>query len=257
MHQGRTRLLLVLTLLLPACVPMVPPTGVAAIGTPAARVAAESFAAVLDPAGGAPLGAAVAVGPLRALTSAHVARAAFKGGRLRLQRGDGITEADAMVQAISDRIDLALLDLPDGFLTAAAVVEAAPASGEVVRAVGPHRLGRAIAAGRVMQPSASINSSGRGFIARLPVLMGYSGGPVLDHKGRLLGLTTAALDETVGAHLIALLAGVDFAGLVFGEHRRVFVLGIMAAQDESRRLIEAGSPTSAPLTATVVRRQAQ
>ncbi len=261
MHPRHTGLLLVLTLLPPACVPMVPPAREAAIGTPAARVAAESFAAVLDPAGGPPLGAAVAIGPLHALTSAHVARAAAKGGRVRLQCGDGVTEADAVVRAVSGRIDVALLDIPDGFLAPALAAAAAPLAGDTVWAIGPHRLGRAIAAGRVMQPTAFVSGSGGGFTARLPVLMGYSGGPVVDREGHLLGLTTAALDETLGAHLVALLAGVDFAGLAFGEQRRVFVLGIRTARDELRRLtvrlIDANVPTSADLPTTAARRRAQ
>lgn len=255
MHPCRTGLLLVLALLPLACVPMVPPAQRAAVGTPAARVAAESFAAVLDPDGGAPLGAAVAIGPLHALTSAHVAHAAARDGRVRLQRGDGVTEAVAVVRAVSAQVDVALLGTPAGFLTSASTATAAPVSGEPVWAVGPHQLGRAVAAGRVMRSTASVDGSGSGFTARLPVLMGYSGGPVVDREGRLLGLTTVALDETVGAHLVALLAGADLAGLAFGEQRRVFVLGIRTARDEVRRLTDADASISGGLPAAAARRQ--
>jgi hypothetical protein len=253
MRDRRHRLPLVLALLpavLPAAcaVPMVPPPQQAAAGTPAARIAAESFAAVLDPAGGAPLGAAVAFAPRRALTSAHVARAAAaptaadaSGGHVRLQLGDGTTEIVATVLAVSDRIDLALLALPDGSLAPAPAARAAPAAGEPVWAVGPHRLGRAVAAGSVVRPAAAVEGLGAGFVARLPALMGYSGGPVVDRGGRLVGITTAALDEAVGAHLLALLlGGADWAGLAFGDGRRIFVLGLASARAELGRLGHGG-----------------
>jgi S1-C subfamily serine protease len=238
-----------LALLAAACaVPAVPPPRQAAFGMPAARIAAESFAAVLDPAGGAPLGAAVAFAPRRALTSAHVARAAAaptaadaSGGHVRLQLGDGTTEIVATVLAVSDRIDLALLALPDGSLAPAPAARAAPAAGEPVWAVGPHRLGRAVAAGRVVRPAAAVDGLGAGFVARLPALMGYSGGPVVDRSGRLVGITTAALDEALGAHLLALLlGGADWAGLAFGDARRVFVLGLASARAELGRLGHGG-----------------
>jgi S1-C subfamily serine protease len=231
-----------------ACaVPRSPPPREAASRTPAARIAAESFAAVLDPAGGPPFGAAVAVAPLRALTSAHVARAAAAGarGRVRLQRGDGATEAVAAVLAVSDRSDLALLALPEGFLAPAAAAAAPPEVGDPVWAVGPHRLGRAVAAGRVLwtTSAAAPAGGGAGFVARLPALMGYSGGPVVDRGGRLAGITTTALDEAVGAQLLALLAGADLAGLAFGDGRRIFVIGAGAAWAEAGRLA-AGAPSA-------------
>jgi S1-C subfamily serine protease len=215
---------------------------------------------VLDPAGGAPLGAAVAVAPRRALTSAHVARAAAAGGadgaiggRIRLQLGDGSTEVAGKVLAVSERVDLALLELPDGSLTPALAAPAAPAAGEPVWAVGPHRLGRAVAAGSVVRPAAAVDGLGEGFVARLPALMGYSGGPVVDRSGRLVGITTAALDEALGAHLLALLlGGADWAGLAFGDGRRIFVLGLASARAELRRLAapEAGAGGDAAAAAS-------
>jgi hypothetical protein len=88
---------------------------------------------------------------------------------------------------------------------------------------------------------------GAGFVARLPALMGYSGGPVVDRGGRLVGITTAALDEALGAHLLALLlGGADWAGLAFGDGRRIFVLGLASARAELGRLgHDAGSGAAA------------
>src|SRR5690349_18885601 len=117
------RLLPAALLLLPiACAaPPAAPPRQAALGTPAARVAAEGFAAVLDPVDALPIGGAVAIGPRHALTSAHVVCDAITtagDGQIRLQRGDGTTEAGAAVLAVSGRLDLAVLATPEGFLAA-------------------------------------------------------------------------------------------------------------------------------------------
>jgi S1-C subfamily serine protease len=255
----RRRALLATTLALScasaACAPPpAAPPREAAAGTPAARIAAESFAAVLGPADGGPLGAAVGVAPGRALTSAHVVRAAAAalapGQSLRLQRGDGRAEAPARVLATSPRLDLAVLEVPEGFLTPAAIAPAPPRPGEPVWALGPHRLGRSLAAGRVLRgataaatpgPPGAVPGGAEGFVARMPALMGFSGGPVVDAAGRLAGLTEAALDETLGAHLLALVSGTDLAGLApHGEARRILVLSIGAAQAEAARLEASG-----------------
>jgi S1-C subfamily serine protease len=231
-------------LLLPAACaapPALPPRQ-AALGTPAAQVAAESFAAVLDPAGGAPVGGAVAIGPRHVLTSAHVAcgAAAASDGQIRLQQGDGATEAEAAVLAVSDRLDLAVLVMPEGFLAAPPQAAAMlPRAGDPVWAVGPHRLGRAVAMGSVTR---LLPGSGQGFVARLPALMGYSGGPVVDREGRLVGIVTAAMQETLAAELAARLTGVDIGGLAFGAERRVFILSADAVLAEAQRLLAGDAP---------------
>lgn len=238
-------LCLALALLPAACAaPAAAPPREAALGTPAARVAAESFAAVLHPAGGLPHGGAVAIGPRHLLTSGHVARNAAAVDRVRLQRGDGAAETAAVVVAYSDRLDLAVIEAPEGFARPAPAALAPPRAGDPIWAVGPHRLGRALAAGRVAGAAAVMPGLGEGFTARMPALMGFSGGPVVDREGRLAGLTTAALGETRAAQLAALLAGVDVAGLAFGEGRRIFVLGADAALAEARRLLLDGGMAS-------------
>lgn len=219
-----------------------PPARVA-LGTPAAAVAARSFAAVLDTEGGAPLGAAVAVAPGRAVTNAHVVRTALGrgSGEVRLQRGDGVGEVPARVLGLSPRMDLALLAVPAGFLAPAEAAAAEPARGEPVWAIGPHRLGRALASGPVLGPSGAEQEAlgvapGEGFVARMPALMGFSGGPVVGRDGRLAGVTVAALDETLGTWLLALVAGSDLAGLADGRGRHILVLGSAAALAEAARL---------------------
>ncbi|WP_376087705.1 hypothetical protein ACE7GA_14775 [Roseomonas sp. CCTCC AB2023176] len=84
--------------------------------------------------------------------------------------------------------------------------------------------------GTVELPDAILPGFGRGFKARLPVLMGASGSPVLGPDGRLRGLVSA-LPDGGGAAAVAALTGFDFAGLLDGAARRVFVLPVRALLD--------------------------
>ncbi|MBV1800450.1 serine protease [Siccirubricoccus sp. G192] len=141
-------------------------------------------------------------------------------------------------------LGLAILVMPEGFLTAPPQAAAMPPrAGDPVWAVGPHRLGRAVAVGSVVSPSRLLPGSGPGFVARLPALMSYSGGPVVDRDGSLVGIVTAAMQETLAAELAALLTGVDLGGLAFGTERRVFVLDADAVLAEARCLLEAPHPS--------------
>ena len=70
--------------------------------------------------------------------------------------------------------------------------------------------------------------------------MGFSGGPVVDREGRLVGLVTAAIQEPLGATLAARLTGTDIGGLAFGTARQIFVLGAAEARAEAARLLAAG-----------------
>jgi len=201
-------------------------------GTPAARVAGESLA-TLRGAGEATVGAAVAVDSRHLLTNAHVLRQSGTAG-LRLRSADGAREAPAEVVAVSPRLDLAVLRMPVGFLAPAEAGEA-PEEGHEVWAVGPEGLGRALAAGRVRRSGHELAGFGPGFTAGLGALMGFSGGPVVDREGRLVGLTTA-LPEPGRAGVLAALTGVDLAGFQQGAAREVFALGIREALAEARRI---------------------
>jgi hypothetical protein len=109
-------------------------------------------------------------------------------------------------------------------------------AGPVARqALGMPGLGPGVAQGHVEAPDAEMPGFGRGFTARMPVLMGYSGGPVVDASGELLGLT-AALPRPGAAGLLALLSGADLDGLAGGD-RQVFALDIRRAAAEAERLL--------------------
>jgi len=206
-----------------------------AAGTPAARVAADSLVSLQ--ANGVSVGAAVAVGGRRFVTNAHVLRQA--SGTLVLRRADGGAAMEARLLATSPRMDLAVLEVAEDFARPAPLAARMPQAGERVWAVGPQGLGRALAAGQVTRPQVEMTGFGPGFTAGLGALMGFSGGPVVDARGRVLGLTTA-LPNPGAAPTLAMLTGFDLAGYAQGEARQVFALGIQAVMAEAQRLTGGG-----------------
>jgi S1-C subfamily serine protease len=201
-----------------------------ATGTPVARVTATGFAALH--AGGMARGAAVAFDDRHLLTCAHVLTS---GDNVVLRRGlDG---AETRPEAIrrSRHMDLAVLRVPSGFLQPPPRATDAPLAGEAVWAAGVPGLGSPVAQGIVEAPDAEMPGFGRGFTARMPALMGFSGGPVVDADGTLMGLTSA-LPGGEGAGLLAMLTGTDLDGLARRD-RQVFVLSIQRASAEARRLL--------------------
>jgi len=201
-----------------------------ALGTPAEHITATGFASLQ--CGGMTRGGVVGFDARHALTCAHVLEGGARSATLR--RADG-AEATARVVARSGRMDLAVLRLPEGFLAPAQRSAEAPQRGEAVWAAGAPSIGHSVAEGHVEAPDAEMPGFGRGFTARLPALMGYSGGPVVDEEGRLLGLT-AALPDPGAAGALAFLLGADIDGLAQSD-RQVFVLSIRRAGAEAVRLL--------------------
>jgi S1-C subfamily serine protease len=204
--------------------------GLEAAGTPVGAIAATGFAALQ--VNGATRGAAVGFDDRHVLTCAHVVAS---GGPVVLRRGLDGAEVTAGAVLRSRRMDLAVLRVPAGFLQPPICATEAPRSGEAVWAAGVPGLGSPVAQGVVEAVDAEMPGFGRGFTARMPVLMGYSGGPVVDRNGVLMGLTSA-LPGGGGASFLAFLTGADLDGLT-ARDRRVFVLCIQRAGAEARRLL--------------------
>lgn len=201
-------------------------------GTPAEAVASRGFA--LLSAAGVPLGSAVAVAPGRLLTNAHVVPAGAES--LGFRRGDGAMRGEARLLGRSERMDLAILAIPEGAMQPVPVSGAPLRAGDRLWAVGAPSAGAAVAEGRVIRPAAALPGHGPGFTARLAALLGYSGGPALDEHGRLVGLVTA-LPQPGAAPLLAALSGMDLDGMARGrEGREVFLLSIAEALAEAERI---------------------
>ena len=210
--------------------------GAESAGTPIAPLVGTGFAALHagGPEGPGPLlGSAVAVAPgLVACTSHALPRGA---GAVWLRRGDGAPARLVPVLARSSRMDLSLLRDGEGLLAPAALCERAVMAGDRVWAAGTPGLGAGVATGVVEIPDAILPRFGRGFTARLPALMGYSGGPVVGPDGRLRGLVSALPDGS-GAEALAMLSGMDLGGLMGGGNRRVFILSIHEVMEEAARI---------------------
>jgi len=228
---GRVQNALIATIGLLLAVACAPLPAQQAEGTPAALVARDSTGSIQ--ASGVSVGAGIAVDHQYVITNAHVVRQA--SGRLTMRRADGMGEADVQLVGTSPNMDLAVLRMPAGFLQPAATAPELPQRGEPVWGVGPEGLGRSLAMGHVTQPAVQMAGFGPGFTAGMGALMGFSGGPVVDRSGRVMGLTTA-LPEPGSANVLAMLVGVDVAGFAHGNRRQVFILDIREALDEARRM---------------------
>jgi S1-C subfamily serine protease len=195
----------------------------------AGAVAAQGFASLSTT--GLPLGSAVAIAPDRLLTNAHVIPE--RGSQLSFRRGDGAASGPARLLARSDRMDLAVLEVPAVFAPAHPA-KAPPREGAAIWAAGSPAAGPAVVAGRVARAEMLLPGHGPGFTARIGALLGYSGGPALDGQGRLLGLVTA-VPQPGAAPLLAALSGVDLDGLLRTD-REVFLIGIAEALAEADRI---------------------
>jgi serine protease Do len=169
---------------------LAPPQAPAALGHElAATVAALRGVTVVVRTRGAGVGAGV-VWDARGLiiTNAHVAR----GDELTVQFSDG-RSAPARVVARDGQRDLAALELEPPGALAAAVLRAPPGLrvGELVIAVGhPHGHAGAMTVGIIQASDDGNGSEPRWVRADVRLAPGYSGGPLADVAGRVVGINT-------------------------------------------------------------------
>jgi S1-C subfamily serine protease len=176
-----------------------------------------------------------------AVTNAHVVRGLRPGAHVALVAArSGRVRAPARVLAISRRMDLAILAVPAGFLKQVAAANAPARTGSRVIAAGIDAGTGAWppleAAGEVLEPRIHLPSYGNGLVARLPgVRPGFSGGPVLDAEGRLVGMVTAIREGPYDAHGAIALSG--FAPRQRADATEAFVLRAADIRAEADRLL--------------------
>jgi S1-C subfamily serine protease len=144
------------------------------------------------------VGSAFAIAEGVAVTNAHVVRGLAPGAAVQLSTAEGAgARATAWLLAVSPRMDMALLRTPAGLLLQLPAADVPASTGMGVMAAGIDASGggpgpRLELAGRVVAPAADLPAFGPGLIAWLPgVRPGFSGGPMLDGAGRLVGMVTA------------------------------------------------------------------
>jgi S1-C subfamily serine protease len=180
-----------------------------------------------------------------AVTNRHVVTGLRPGGAVVLiASGPGRKRAEGRLIAISPRMDLAVLAVPRGFLPRLSD-DAPPAVGQPVAAAGVDA-GNGLQPGTLVELSGVVVDAGRtipafgpGLIARLPgARPGVSGGPLLDRRGRLVGMVTAIRPGSTAA------SG-GTSGFRPARNSPVaveaFVLKARELRTEARRLLAGGS----------------
>jgi len=213
---------------------------------PAAEMRAEGRLGALDHhavvLNGEIVGSAFVVDGDVAVTNRHVVRGLRPGDMVVLlgsRAGGG--SAEGRVIAVSPRMDLALLRVPPGFLPAVGREDAPERAGLTVTAAGIDAgdggAGARLAlSGVVLDPREDIAAFGPGLVAWLPgARPGFSGGPMLDERGRFVGMVTA-IRPGGAAGTMAIAGGGAESGRAAVE---AFVLRAAVLRAEVRRLLAA------------------
>lgn len=201
---------------------------IACLAGPRAEARPPEHLTVVEAASGRLLGSATPIGGVHVLTNRHVIELAQRrGAEVALARaGRAIA---ARIGGVSDRLDIAVLVASEPLGPPPVPASAVPV-GARVEARGP--AGPWVEGSVVAYPWRE--AWGPALFARLPAGFGFSGGPVVDAAGGLVGLVTAAVNPSA-SEMLALRAG--RSGAPARDIPVVLVLPIGAARAEAERLL--------------------
>jgi len=196
-------------------------------GAPA-RATSPDPLAVVEAATARLLGSATPIGGRYVLTNRHVIDLAERrGAEVALSLGGRIMPAT--IAGVSGRLDIAVLVAAEP-LGPTPAIAATLGAGAAVSARGPS--GDRVHGSIVSRPWNE--AWGPALFARLPVAFGFSGGPVTDASGALVGLVTAAVNPSA-SELLSLRAGATAAPP--RETPVVLILPIGPVLAEAERLV--------------------
>jgi S1-C subfamily serine protease len=165
----------------------------ACAGAPVAPPALSAAAALhwtVETAAGTFLGSATAIGPDILLTNRHVVAAA--GGQALVVRRAGL--ALPVLRLREGRsLDIALLELPAPQAATPLLRADAPPAGTAVAVAGARRGQMRVESGQALAPGQARHFGPGLLVTSLPVAPGFSGGPVVDEAGRLVGIVMAGV----------------------------------------------------------------
>lgn len=148
------------------------------------------------PASAPPIGSGFHVAPGKVVTAAHV----IAGCHVLWVRSSATSSTSAQTIAIDTRSDIALLDVP-GLYALPTIAIGETEVGDEVRAFGfPKRRGAVVreraSTAATVEGSATSDTGGALMTLRGSASEGMSGGPVVDARGLVVGMTLARRDDT-------------------------------------------------------------
>lgn len=143
------------------------------------------------------VGSAFPIAPTLIATNAHVVRGMQTGDAVTFfSYGSGKRKQRGVLIAVSPQIDLAIVQVdPSNSFHVAVTAEHVPIGSRVVTQGSSARFGQVTVRqshGFLQSGPRHIGVFGTGFIARFQgITAGFSGGPVVDSRGRLIGMLSA------------------------------------------------------------------